>query len=363
MAGQERGKRTHFGMGIPVANPGGLNSVINGFSKAQAQMGLEVSVIDSIRGRNFARKNLWESTSDELTEYQFAGQPYSVGHFHFTYTAAQLRLFHPSIYSNFDLKIFHFHGPWKLESKIAGQDGARLEIKGLIEKYVYNQFDHFWTASAAFSRLLARDFGVSPERIANTGLGIDTDFFTRSPLSKLKDKEVFTVGTVRRLEKRMGLENLIIAVAAMPEVHLRIVGDGSISSELRALSNSLGVEDRVTFLGRVPDEALPIFYSEIDVCVIPTVALEGFCVTALESFSCGTPVLASNLDGLVESVGGMSKNLLFEPNSSEAIIDSLNAFRENNAITIAQCREYAEQFSWISKTKSLEASMQKMVSK
>lgn len=363
MASRVLGKRTHFGMGIPVTNPGGLNSVINGFSTAQARMGLDVSVIDSIRGRKFVRNNLGEKPGEASDEYRFTGQPYSVGHFHFTYTAAQLKIFHPALYSNFDLKIFHFHGPWKLESQIAGQEGLRLAFKGIIEKNIYNHFDHFWTASSAFSRLLTRDFGISSEKIANTGLGIDTDYFKRTPSPELKDRDVFTVGTVRRLEKRMGLENLIIAISSMPKVHLRIVGDGSIAKELKDLSTSLGVEDRVTFHGRVPDEALPIFYSEIDVCVIPTVALEGFSVTALESFACGTPVLASNLDGLVESVGGMSKNLLFEPNSSDAIVKSLENFRENNEITIAQCREYAEKFSWISKTQTLETSMQKMVKK
>jgi hypothetical protein len=49
------GLRTHFGMGISVTQPGGLNSVINGLSKAQSQLGLNVSVNDSIHGRTLEK--------------------------------------------------------------------------------------------------------------------------------------------------------------------------------------------------------------------------------------------------------------------------------------------------------------------
>ncbi len=357
------GLRTHFGMGISVTQPGGLNSVINGLSKAQSQLGLNVSVNDSIHGRALEKHAVLPLDGSLGNISRTPRDSYSVNHFHFAFTAAQVGLFHPALYKSSDIDIFHFHGPWKLESQISGQTGLRLAMKSVIERFVYGRFEYFWTASTAFSQLLSKEFGISSANIANTGLGVDTEFFTRPEGFIPAPETKFTLGTVRRLEKRMGLENLIEAMVQIPDALLRIVGTGEISEQLKSLSQDLGVADRVTFLGFLPTQDLPLFYSALDLCIIPSVALEGFSVTALEAFACGTPVLASNLDGLAESVGGLSKSLLFTPNSVEAIVKSIQIFREKKSISTRECRDYAEKFSWLSKTIALEDWLSEKVTK
>jgi glycosyltransferase involved in cell wall biosynthesis len=98
----------------------------------------------------------------------------------------------------------------------------------------------------------------------------------------------------------MGLDVIIWALAE-PElraVHFVVVGSGPSSMELQQLAHDLGVEDRVHFVGVVTDEERDAWLATADVSVVPSVALEGYGLAALESLSCGTPVLASDLGGL-----------------------------------------------------------------
>jgi glycosyltransferase involved in cell wall biosynthesis len=61
-------------------------------------------------------------------------------------------------------------------------------------------------------------------------------------------------------------------------------------------------EGRVRFLGRVPEEELPLWYNVASVVVYPS-RYEGFGLPALEAMSCGTPVITSTTDALREVVG------------------------------------------------------------
>jgi glycosyltransferase involved in cell wall biosynthesis len=112
----------------------------------------------------------------------------------------------------------------------------------------------------------------------------------------------------------MGLENLISAIPQIrrrvPEVLLLIAGKGALSRELEARVRSLGLTDNVRILGFVPDEELPIAYRAADLSIVPTVALEGFGLIAVESLAAGTPVLVTPVGGLPEVVSDLSADLV-----------------------------------------------------
>src|SRR5258708_23083611 len=71
---------------------------------------------------------------------------------------------------------------------------------------------------------------------------------------------------------------------------------------LGCLAGELGIADKVTFTGFVPDCDLPALYSEARVYACPSL-YEGFGFTVLEAMACGTPVVSSAATSLPE-VGG-----------------------------------------------------------
>src|SRR5207249_4217428 len=89
---------------------------------------------------------------------------------------------------------------------------------------------------------------------------------------------------VGRIVPHKGVEHFIEAARYVPEARFVIAGGGSLLEPMRALAESMGVADRVQFLGRVSDEQLPEVYAACDVFVLPSVSrLEAFGILALHA--------------------------------------------------------------------------------
>jgi len=105
-----------------------------------------------------------------------------------------------------------------------------------------------------------------------------------------------TILFVGRLRKYKGVEYLMRAMPHLPEVLLRIVGNGEEMSNLRQLTNKLGIDSRVAFLANVPNENLPDEYKNANLFVLPSIdASEAFGVVQAEAMSYGLPVINTKL--------------------------------------------------------------------
>ena len=137
---------------------------------------------------------------------------------------------------------------------------------------------------------------------------------------------------VRRLVRRMGLEDLIDAIGLLkhrhPDVLLLIAGKGKIGEELQQRIDAAGLQDNVKLLGFVPDNHLAALYRAATVSVVPTVALEGFGLITVESLASGTPVLVTPVGGLPEAVAGLSDDLVLPSTGADAIAEG----------SVARCR-------------------------
>lgn len=97
-------------------------------------------------------------------------------------------------------------------------------------------------------------------------------------------------------------------------------GKGWLSDEIYKLPKKLGIEDRVKFLGRVPDDKLSALYSGAMALTFPSL-FEGFGLPILEAQACGTPVITSNISSMPEVAGKGA--ILVDPYSEEAIVEAL----------------------------------------
>jgi 1,2-diacylglycerol 3-alpha-glucosyltransferase len=107
---------------------------------------------------------------------------------------------------------------------------------------------------------------------------------------------------VGRLDEEKHIEVAIRALAlTAPPSELVIVGQGHFEPRLRALVNSLGLEDRVVFTGYVANEALPGLLQASDVFMMPSEA-ELLSIATLEAMAAGRPILAAQAGALPELV-------------------------------------------------------------
>jgi len=232
--------------------------------------------------------------------------------------------------------ITHFHGPWAAESAANNAPRQAVEqVKFLIERAVYQRADRCIVLSEAFGQVLIAQYGVAPERVRCVPGGVDVDAFAvdgtpadaRQRLTWPQDRPL--VLAVRRLVPRMGLEQLIDAIAtvrkAVPDVLALIAGKGPLREELQERIAALGLEHHVRLLGFVPEADLPYAYRAATVTVVPTVRLEGFGLITLESMAAGTPPLVTPVGGLPEAVSSLSPELVLAGASAHAIADGLAA--------------------------------------
>ncbi|MEI6428002.1 MAG: glycosyltransferase family 4 protein [Pseudanabaena sp. ELA607] len=251
--------------------------------------------------------------------------------------------------------VTHFHGPWALESQAEGAGRVSVWLKKQLEMLVYRQSTEFIVLSAAFAKILQQNYGVPLERINIVPGGVnEADFaVTVAPAEARQqlgwEQDRFVVLTVRRLVQRMGLENLIMAMDQVrrvhPEILLLIAGKGAIQGQLQQRVQELGLEHWVQFLGFVPAHLLATAYRGANCSIVPTVALEGFGLTVIESLAVGTPVLGTPVGGIPEILAPLSQDLLLSGYTPAALAQGLiEAYRgERQLPTMTDCQEYVRQ--------------------
>lgn len=119
-----------------------------------------------------------------------------------------------------------------------------------------------------------------------------------------------------------GVDHLIAALADAPGVQLAVAGDGPALEAAQALAAASEAGRRVTFLGRVPRDGMPLYMKAADYVALYS-GYEGLSHTLLESLRVGTPVIASDKGGNPEVVEHGVNGLLVPYVNIEALATSL----------------------------------------
>lgn len=225
--------------------------------------------------------------------------------------------------------------------------GSRLSVaaKYAIERIRHSRADHFVVLSERFKVILVEKYRADESRISVLAPGVDLDRFKLAENSYSGE-----VLCVRRLERRMGIDHLIRAWPAVdsarPQAILRIVGTGSDELRLRQLVEDLGLTHCVVFEGAVTDDRLVRLYETSQFTVVPSIALEGFGLIALESLATGTPPIVTDCGGLPDAVIGLDRSLIVPPGDEDALASRIVGALDGKMPSAEKCRVHAETFSW-----------------
>ncbi|HEX6314265.1 MAG TPA: glycosyltransferase [Gemmatimonadaceae bacterium] len=129
---------------------------------------------------------------------------------------------------------------------------------------------------------------------------------------------------VGRLNAQKGISLLIDALARMQHrAALDVIGDGTDREALLAQARTLGVADRVTFHGAMPQPRLLDFYRSATAVVVPS-REEGFGLVAVEAQLCETPVIAFASGGLADIIEDHATGYLVPAGDAPALASTMD---------------------------------------
>lgn len=222
----------------------------------------------------------------------------------------------------------------------------------LIEKMTRFPTKNYIAVSNYLRERLVKN-GVPAGKIDVVYNGLDFPKSTNKPHKRL------VIGSVGRLHHVKGYDLLIEAFALMDNKRLRlkIAGSGGKYEDLKKLATSLGVSDRVEFVGFKKD--IYEFLDTIDVYV-QTSRSEGFGMSVIEAMSQALPVVVTPAGSLNEIVSDGKTGFVSQDFSPKSIADALSRAVDNYELS-KKAGEKAEEFvkrnfnikSWIKNTEKI----------
>lgn len=161
----------------------------------------------------------------------------------------------------------------------------------------WRRADHVIAVSDSVADFLRENHGVDDVTVVENG--VDTDLFDCREV--VADGPPYTICYVGGLQPWQNIELMLETIAAMEtDVELLVVGgDEDRQDHLRSVAADRGVDDRVTFVGRVPHEDVPEYVNRADLCFGPFARdRPASPLKMYEYLACGREIVLVNDDGL-----------------------------------------------------------------
>jgi glycosyltransferase involved in cell wall biosynthesis len=224
-----------------------------------------------------------------------------------------------------------------------------------VELETWRGVDHLIAVSQKLKEEMMKK-RIPDEKISVIYNGVDSKFLKendyKTSLAILQNK--YDIANhyclfVGRLTPRKGVNYLLYALKKTDNIQCVIVGDGPQRKYLLSLTKNIGLQERVTFTGYVPQEDLKHLYTTADFFVLPSLA-EGLPLVILEALATGTPVIASRVAGIPDIISDGYNGLMFPPGDVDALAKTMQklaydpALREKMSFNAR--RTVDERFSW-----------------
>ncbi len=213
------------------------------------------------------------------------------------------------------------------------------------DQWMYSFYQHIACISDATAEELVRWCPTTAGKISVIPNGIRLDACETARSAKLPNvpRDVTRLIFVGRFDTQKDHDTILRALVSVPNAHLLFVGDGPKRAKLEGLAQSLGVAQRVTFLGRRTDVAAVLKASDI---YVHSTNSDGFGIAACEAMAAGLPVVASDVPGLAELVAGTG--ILFPVGDDKALahhlvtlIESPGLRREMSQASVRRARQFS----------------------
>ncbi len=208
--------------------------------------------------------------------------------------------------------------------------GAEFHLpKNTIVKKILNYVNKKSDIKVAVSKYMkskAREYGLNIQNMKVIPNGVDVNQFS---LKRKKTNKII-IASVRRLVPEKRIQDLIKAVAALPDelkskISLWIIGDGPEKSKLIQLTKNLKLNKITKFWGTVLHKEISKILSQIDIYVNPSIQ-EGMATANIEAMAAGCCVIATKGVGNDEVIIHGKNGYLYSPKNTQELSNMLKRY-------------------------------------
>lgn len=210
----------------------------------------------------------------------------------------------------------------------------------LLEKWLMRRTDAVVASAASVREFYIEQVKADPSKVEVIYNAVDW-----SQLQTTMSREEFrtsvgvpqdapVAGIIARLTQQKAHQVLFDAIAhdaGLAKLHLLVVGDGELRSQLTAKAQTLGIQDRVHFLGARRD--LGNILASIDLFAMPSF-WEGLPLSMVLAMGAGLPVVASRVAGIPEVVKDGVSGLLVTPGDTAELAAALNRIVHDDTLRV-----------------------------
>ena len=239
-----------------------------------------------------------------------------------------------------------------------------------LEQFIDRRADHVITSSDKGRQELTGDWGIAPERVTCLMDGVDTDVFR--PNSRSEARQALGVPDNAKLVVFLGLFNRYqgvdlllnaIQLVKSKSANIRFLLMGFPERDYQAKAREMGVDDIVTFTGRVPYDRASLYLSAGDLAVSPKLALTEANGKLFNYMACGLPAVVFENQINREILG--DDGVYVEHGNTElfaqAIIDTISDGNRLNSLSIRVRERAVTLHSWAARSRQIEQVYRKLM--
>ena len=248
--------------------------------------------------------------------------------------------------------IIHTHS--SIDSWLVGSVAKLSQIPVIRSRHISipikNMFPNNWlysriprkiiTSGEAISEVVKSVPGVNPRNVKSVSAGVDFRRFDFK-INGIKIREELGVNPGQPLIGKIGvirgwkgynylLEAAPIILKKFPDARFVFVGNGPGFEQTKSIAKSLGLKQKLTFLGHRDD--IPEIMAGLDIQVLASFAGEGTPQVIPQAFAMKTPLVATRVGSVPEMLGKGKRGILVEPKNSVDLANGIINLIENPSI-------------------------------
>ncbi len=207
-----------------------------------------------------------------------------------------------------------------------------------LQRFLWGFADQVLSVSEGHRKKVTNIVGFPNERMKVIVNGVDTERFFPNPTIKAVIRQklglktnslcIGTVGSLRFVKNQSLLIKACKAVLSQfDQVEVLIVGAGPLVSQLKLEVKTLGLSEKIRFVGVQPD--IPEILNALDIFVLPSRS-EGMPNAVLEAMACGVPVISTSVGGVPEVIESEKNGILIASEDEQHLVQVLKELVQNH---------------------------------